>query len=325
MTEPRTFKVSSPAKLNLTFSVLGHLPGGFHEVETLMQAIDLEDELKFSLQPSQSTKVVLTASGAAKTELPLGESNLIAKAVRLFVESQKTEPVSVSVEIKKVIPVAAGMGGGSSNAASTLLVLNRYFNNPLSKSQLEDMASQLGADVPFFIHGGVQIGRHRGDKLTAVASAERMHFVVVKPREIAIATPWIYSQFDQYVADKNELIEVSLKSARSAREDGNVPLAARAFLNVFEPIVMQHYPDLIEVQDKLMSLGALGCCMTGSGPTIFAICDTPKLSGSIFKELKRLEQVRGNQKLTLDFWPVATIDRGPTVMESSAHAVRQRR
>jgi 4-diphosphocytidyl-2-C-methyl-D-erythritol kinase len=330
MTDPRIFKASSPAKLNLTFAIIGDLPGDFHQVETLIQAIDLEDALRVTLQSDSATDIkILFADNEPVKDFPTDESNLIARAIRLFLANmpETKTGVQAKVEVRKAIPLAAGMGGGSSNAAATLLVMNRYFNNPFQKAKLEEMGAQLGSDVPFFIHGGVQIARNRGEKLSAVASAEKMHFVVVKPQWISIETPWIYKQYDQYVAKKKEIAQVNLKSACSAREDGNVPLAARTFVNVFENVVLQHYPILNEVRHKILELGAFGCSMTGSGPTIFAVCDSARSAASIAKELKTFVLTGFSKKehLGLDIWPASTIDRGPTVVEISPHAVRQRR
>lgn len=330
MTEIRTFKISCPAKLNLTFNIVGSLPDGYHEVETLLQAIDLEDELRFVIQASDKNSFsIKLAEDCSPTDFPLNNDNLIGKAFALFMERYDKAKIAVEVEARKIIPIAAGMGGGSSNAASVLLLLNRYFSSPFSKTQLEEMAAELGADVPFFIHGGTQIGRHRGDKLATVATVERMYFTIVNPREISIATPWIFKQYDEFIKSATEMPSIVLKNAQSAREDGNVPLAARSFLNVFEPIVFKYYPEMEIIKQKILDLGAVGCGMTGSGPTLFAICDSQRLAGAMAKELKKttLEGTIDGVKrhIPFDVWPAMTIDRGPTVMETSPHSVRQRK
>jgi 4-diphosphocytidyl-2-C-methyl-D-erythritol kinase len=330
--ERRTFKVTSPAKLNLTFSIVGTLPDGYHEVETLMQAIDLEDEIKFSIEESsQYNFSISTVQKNAVLDFPLDSSNLVGKAADLFLKELGGKTISLQAEVKKLIPIEAGMGGGSSNAAATLLTLNRYFNFPFQKSNLEEMAAKLGADVPFFIHGGTQIGRHRGDKLSIIPTAEKMFFTIVNPRELSIATPWIYEQYDKFISVNDRSLEISLKNACGARVDGSVFMAAQSFGNVFEEIVYDTHPELKAVRERIMEAGAMGCFMTGSGPTLFALCDSEKTSTALAKHFRQMtipiqNAVKGGvESLTLDAWSAITINRGPTVVEISPQAVRQRR
>jgi 4-diphosphocytidyl-2-C-methyl-D-erythritol kinase len=348
MTEPRHFKATSPAKLNLTFEVLGSLPNGFHQVETLLQAVDLADELTFTIQPSSRYSIKLAAAeDTPAIDLPTDSSNLVAKAVELYLSKvsstragtggegapmqSSSERISVAVEIRKIIPIAAGLGGGSSNGAAALLVLNRYFSSLFPKSGLEELAAELGSDVPFFIHGSSQIGRNRGEELAVVPTIERMFFVVVKPKEISVATPWIYEQYDRYKSEGKVFEEVRLKEALSARQEGNVLLAARTFKNVFEPILFDHYPVLHDLKRMLVDLGASGCGMTGSGPTLFAICDSHRLAMSIAKTLNQTTLTLADKgralskQITLQAWPAVTIDRGSTVIETSPHLVRAKR
>jgi len=349
MTEPRHFKANSPAKLNLTFDIVGDLPDGFHQVETLMQAVDLADELTFTIKPSARYHIELTtAEGSEVENLPTDNRNLVARAIELYLfratsirakastkdpplvaesghHSHSKESISVAVEMRKIIPIAAGMGGGSSNGAAALLVLNRYFNSIFSKSVLEELAAELGSEVPFFIHGGSQIGRGRGEKLAVVPTIEKMYFVIVKPKEISIETPWIYAQYDEHKNEKRQFEEVRLKEALSARQDGNVLLAARTFTNVFEPIVFEHYPILHALKAKLLDLGATGCGVTGSGPTLFAICESERVAASIAKTLHQSTFTAGGSEqkaVTLQAWATATIDRGSTVIDTSPHLVR---
>ncbi len=142
-----TLRARSPGKLNLTFDILGDLPGGYHEVETLMQTVNIEDELIFTFEPASEflLEIVSIEFAGAKAEVPTDQNNLIAKAANLFEKnSSGSKNYKVSIQLKKAVPVAGGMGGGSGNAAATLLVLNKWFENRFSKSELIQMGSQLG-------------------------------------------------------------------------------------------------------------------------------------------------------------------------------------
>ncbi|MEO2065645.1 MAG: 4-(cytidine 5'-diphospho)-2-C-methyl-D-erythritol kinase, partial [Desulfurobacteriaceae bacterium] len=150
--------VPSPAKVNLALWIKGKRPDGYHELITVMHTINLCDTLLF--QPSDRFELSIEGSES----LPLNRSNLIVKAAQLFKEVTGIKP-EVKVKLEKVIPIGAGLGGGSSNAAATLKGLNVIYGNPLSESELVQVASQLGSDVPFFIRGGLAIAYGRGEKL----------------------------------------------------------------------------------------------------------------------------------------------------------------
>ena len=170
-------KMKSPAKLNLTFDVTGTLPNGYHAVETLMCAIGLEDELHFDIYPANEFSVEIAAidSQLALVAVPHDASNLIIKAAILFRDSCHSQlNYKISCRLNKHIPVAGGMGGGSGNAAATLVALNQILSSRLTDAQLAQLASTLGADVAFFLKGGIQIGRGKGDILSQVEEPDRI-------------------------------------------------------------------------------------------------------------------------------------------------------
>ncbi|MGH9551533.1 MAG: 4-(cytidine 5'-diphospho)-2-C-methyl-D-erythritol kinase, partial [Terriglobales bacterium] len=318
-------------KLNLTFAVLGPLPEGFHEVETLMQAVDLEDELTFTIEPSDKMSIEITCTKAPYvTDVPLDETNLVAKALRLFAqEHEPARTLKISVHIEKVIPVSAGLAGGSSNAAAALVVLNRYYGSRISRTKLEDMAAALGSDVPFCIAGGTQVGRNRGEKLSLAAAIYKMHFVIVKPREVAIATPWIYNQYDQHIKGGKKTVTIKLDEAVRALHSADIDLATRNFANAFEPIVYERFPQLQTLRNRIVELGAWGCYLTGSGPTLFALVPHKEAAVALKKRLVK-EQADGNapwqgeKPITLDCWIAESLDTGARVVEASGRSLREK-
>ncbi|HEY9719840.1 MAG TPA: 4-(cytidine 5'-diphospho)-2-C-methyl-D-erythritol kinase [Trichormus sp.] len=327
MNEPfRTIKVRSPAKINLTFAITGTLPNGFHEVETLMQTIDLEDELTFTIEPSDAPSVKLTCEGSIKPiDFPLNESNLIVKSAQLFM-SVMGGALSIRVKVKKNIPIAAGMAGGSSNGASTLVALNHYVNQRFTQAELEAMASHLGSDVPFCIVGGTQIGRNRGDELAEVRFARKMHFTIVKVREFAIATPWIYKQYDEFIAQGGMPRPVSIRDAIAAVQNNRAELADKNFINVFEPIVYEHYPELKEIRSHLFKLGADACFMTGSGPTLVALSDSISTAETLRHQIlvaaaERRSLWNSSRKLSLDVWTAESLEHGAKIVDVAPDSV----
>jgi 4-diphosphocytidyl-2-C-methyl-D-erythritol kinase len=176
MTERTSITVNSPAKINLTFEILGLLPDGYHEVRTLMQTVSLFDELTFEIgsakEPSLSIELITAggarspAAGEGEGQFPLGDTNLIARAIRLFLSSiDRPRALKVDVTVAKHIPIGAGLAGGSGNAAAALVALNQYFGGPLGDDAMAELAAKLGADVPFCLQGGRRLGLGRGDIL----------------------------------------------------------------------------------------------------------------------------------------------------------------
>ncbi len=274
-----------PAKLNLTFDITGELPGGYHEIDTLFQAVDLEDEMTFEFAPAEQTELkVVEANGSAGGLFPLDESNLICRAARQLLRSlPEAPPVSMVAAVRKRIPMGAGLAGGSSNAAATLLALNYYLGHPLGLEELLVAAGHVGADVPFFLEGGTCLGRRRGDELSVVRHSTRLNFLIVKPAGLSIGTPWAYSAFDDFAG---EIPPVDSMVAAKALEAGDLVSAAAAFGNAFEPVVFSVYPRLAEIQQRLLKLGAWCCHLTGKGPTLYALVPDRQAAHALRRRLK---------------------------------------
>lgn len=277
--------VKTQAKVNLTFDIVGLLPDGYHEVSTLMQAIDLGDTLNFKMIPGPFMVDILS-QGQDKKQFPLDDTNLIYRAARAFFdEARSIQPLSIEVMVEKNIPIAAGLAGGSGNAAATLIALNGFFEGVLSSSQIEKVARGLGADVPFCLSGGIAVGCGRGDMIKPVESKLQFHFCLVKPKNIALSTPWVYKQYDLY-AEQNAIRRPNLENAVGAISFGELDAAIDAFGNVFEPVVYAQYPELAELKESIKNYGCPYVQLTGSGPTIFALTSDLEMAHFVRSKLK---------------------------------------
>jgi 4-diphosphocytidyl-2-C-methyl-D-erythritol kinase len=347
MNQCTTITVNSPAKINLTFEVLSLLPDGYHQVRTLMQAVSLFDQLTFDIADARepSVNIVLAkASGApAKSsesgehgEFPVGDGNLIARALRLFLSSiDRPRPLKVDVSVLKNVPIGAGLAGGSGNAAAALVALNQYFSGPLNPTQLSELAAKLGADVPFCLKGGRQLGCGRGDQLVEKenidAPDQNLHFVLAKTRHLSLATPWVYQAWDEKAAE-NEVMSLAEKVkdrgidalpcdyATTNLDQGNLKEALRAFGNDFEQVVFPHYQQLKEIKQKFLAAGALSCHMTGSGPTIFALAENAEHASELVKEFRQREASDNNLVCAtkfdqIDLYPVHSVNSGAQVVQ----------
>lgn len=293
----KAITVLAPAKINLTFEIVGLMEDGYHQVRTLMSSIALSDSLRFEFEPgadseaNTTVQIALSSQDDAQPNFPLGEDNLIARAIRLFLAelAVKADGLKVVVTVDKAIPIGAGMAGGSANAAATLLAVNEYFGNPMDSAALTQLAGQLGADVPFCLAGGLRNGSGRGDRLSEDLSENEdipdLHLVIAKPTHLAIATPWAYKSWDQGL-EKLDLLALSEKlkdrgieeapadfAVRYLKEN-NVKEAVKAFGNDFEQVIFPHYQQLKDIKQTFLKQGAMSCHMTGSGPTIYAVAES---------------------------------------------------
>jgi len=281
----RKIVAHSPAKLNLTLDVVGELPDGYHQILTLFQAIDLQDELMFTLEPAQAVEIVIACANGTTKDFPRDDSNLIVRAARLFLSSMpKASGLKLTVTVTKKIPVAAGLAGGSGNAAATLLALNYYFGHLFGLEELHVLASKLGADVPFCLEGGTCIGHARGDELTVVKHPARLFFNVIKPRDLSISTAWVYEAFDEF-AGTGDIQRPDLHGAVEGLQQSDLNAATRCFGNVFEPLVFSHYPQLIELKQHLVNLGCWCCHLTGSGPALYTVVADREMAHFVRRKL----------------------------------------
>ena len=255
----------APAKLNLYLRVLGRRPDGYHELETLFERIDLADELAF--EPAARE---LSLTGDDPT-LSSGPENLVLRAARALRQATRTSR-GARIHLTKRIPIAAGLGGGSSDAAAALLGLNELWRLGLGQAELVRLAGELGADVPFFLSEATfAVGRGRGDRCEPVACVRSLAHVLVVPGE-RLSTKEIYeaSQFD-LTAPKPSITMVV-----HALRNGSLSELADGLWNDLEPEAIRRCPPSALILSHLRDLGCLGTRLSGSGPSVFGLCrDAP--------------------------------------------------
>jgi 4-diphosphocytidyl-2-C-methyl-D-erythritol kinase len=300
----RKIRALAPAKVNLTFDITGVRDDGYHQVETLMQAIDLQDELHISVEKSSDFSLDLRCTNEViPHNFPLDSSNLIVRATKLFLMRAGAGPdFKIDIEIEKNIPIGAGLAGGSSNAAAVLVAMNDLFDEPFDQGQLCTLGKELGADVPFCIVGGTCIGRERGDLLEPINSKLEFSYCLVKPRALSVSTPWAYERFDAF---KGDISKPSLDVAVDALTTGDLPGAIASFGNVFEPVIFAEFVDLAPVKEHLLAGGCWTCHLSGSGPALFAIVADREQAHAIRRRTLKTDD------LEFDYVRLSTPDLGP--------------
>ncbi len=262
-----TVELNSPCKVNLLLNILGRRPDGFHELETVLQPVRLHDRLEFQ-RSGPGIGIVLSCSEPA---LPVDGSNLVHRAASVFLETAGVTE-GVRIHLDKRLPMAAGLGGGSANAAVTLLGLNQLFGCPLDVSQLSELAASLGSDVPFFLQDGPALGSGRGERIQPLepfAALQGCAVLLVRPG-FGVPTPWAYAELSKYPQSLNGRPGRAVELIRRLR--GSDPGAARdAFFNSLEAPVFQKYPILAVLKECLLEQGAIVALMSGSGSSSFAI------------------------------------------------------
>ena len=250
----------APAKVNLGLAVHRRRPDGYHDIATLFLKISLVDAVCLTAQPRD---IVVHCE---HPEVPRDAGNLMHRAA---VALQPLAPgQGVRLALQKTIPVAAGLGGGSSDAAATLLGLNMFWRLGLSATELAAYAARLGADVPFFLLPSVAaMGYGRGDDLEPVACPRTFYLVLVKP-PIAVSTAWVYQQLRlELTAPRKDTTIL-----KQCLESGDIEGLGAVCFNDLEAVVLRHVPVVQDVKRALTRPGVYGVCMSGSGPTVYALC-----------------------------------------------------
>ena len=256
-----TYEEKAFAKLNLCLDVGEKLPDGYHAVRGVMQSTDFCDEV--SLTPGEGAWLVRSDL----SYLPSGETNLAARAALLFRQETGLGPAGGIITLKKRIPVCGGYGGGSSDAAAVLRIMNRLSGSPLSWAELEKLSLPLGADVPFCLRGGTALAEGKGEKLTPLPAFEKRALLLCRPG-FSCSTPQLFKALD---ARKIRLRPDVAGMARAV-EAGDTAGVARRLFNVFEEALPKKQGETVrELRDLLLGAGALGAAMTGSGSGVFGL------------------------------------------------------
>ena len=288
------------AKINLYLEIVGSRPDGFHELVMVMQSVDLCDRI--TLRPLSTPNIRIECN---HPQVPTDASNLAYKAVTLL---QKTFPNrtnqfgGVEIEIDKKIPVGAGLAGGSSNAAATLLGLNMLWKLGLTRIELQDLGAQLGSDIPFCFVGGCAIATGRGEEVASVSNTPKLTAVLAKYNSLSVSTPWAYKTYRQQFEHTYLPIDAhSTLEARQARlhsremvkalRDLNPPTIGNHLHNDLEKVVLPAHPKVAQLKETMSAAtavqGGLGTMMSGSGPTVFSLCEMPEQAEAIAQTIRQ--------------------------------------
>lgn len=257
-----TIKVKTPAKINLTLEVLNKRDDGFHNIHSIMQTINLYDFLTFNIEKSKDLNIVLNGNS---DEIPYNSSNLIYKAAVKFFEKTQISGVNLNVYIEKHIPVAAGLAGGSTNAAGTLFALNRIFDNPLSFQQLNELCASLGSDLNFCLIGGCCFCESRGEIIHKIPFFEQS-VSLIKPKNIGISAKEAYTKF---AALKDKSCPGNTLKLKALLE--NSKFDASLIYNSLEKALFPDYEELRIIKNNVEN-----SLMSGSGSTFFVLSDKIK-------------------------------------------------
>lgn len=270
--------ICAHAKINLTLDVTGKREDGYHFVSMVMQSVGLHDVVTVSAHTGSGDIVVATDQAA----LPNDRSNLCWRAAEQFFAQTGIVNDGVRVEVQKNIPVAAGMAGGSTDAAAVLFLLNRLYETGLSQQQLCDIGLQLGADVPFCLCGGTMLAEGIGEKLTRLPDAPSPIVLLCKP-PVGVSTPEIYRALDDCEIVKHP----DTAAMQQAIADRDTVRMAQLLENVMQPVTAQRRPEILKIRQTMLDGGAMGSIMSGSGPTVFGLFSEQKAAETVYHALKK--------------------------------------
>ncbi|MDT0158720.1 4-(cytidine 5'-diphospho)-2-C-methyl-D-erythritol kinase [Microbacterium sp. ARD32] len=279
--------VRAPGKINVHLGVGARHEDGYHSLATVFQAVSLYEDVYATASDGFSISVV---GDVDVSEVPLDDRNLALRAARLLAQTADVDQ-GVHLDIRKGVPVAGGMGGGSADAAAALVACDALWGTELGSRRLHELAARLGADVPFALHGGTAIGTGRGDVLTPALARGRFDWVLVLSEQ-GLSTPEIYGRLDRMrmrgralADDATELLEVPPAVLQALRAGDPAELAP-VMMNDLEPAAVADRPDLELALADGVRMGALTGIVSGSGPTIAFLCAGPEAARAVQEELR---------------------------------------
>lgn len=268
-------KLKAAAKINLALDITGKKKDGYHTIFSIMQSVTLFDEIEINLR--QDKKINYSCSDRKFSKY---ENNIIKKAIDTFLEENKLENTGFDIYLTKNIPSQAGLAGGSTDAAATIVALDKLFETNLSKKSMIKIGKQVGADVPFCIYGGTALTENIGDELTKLPDLKNYYFVIVKP-DISVSTKEAYKEFDRL---QDSVYHLDIKKILSAYSKKDHKTAIKLIENVFEQLI--EVPNRPQIKLQMLKSGALNACMSGSGTAIFGVFENENLAKDSMEELK---------------------------------------
>lgn len=271
-------RLKALAKINLGLDVLRRKEDGYHEVKMIMQTIHLHDQIHLRKIEEPEIRVRTNLY-----YLPNNENNLAYKAAKLLMDEFHL-PGGVAIHLKKVIPVAAGMAGGSSDAAAVLFGMNKMFGLKLSLEELKERGVKLGADVPYCIMRGTALAEGIGEKLTKLPAMPKCYILIAKP-PISVSTKFVYENLhaNDLKPEEHPPVDVQVE----ALKEGNLEKLVENMGNVLEKVTVPEYPVIEEIKKMMTDCGAMGAMMSGSGPTVFGIFKSSAQAKLAYETIKK--------------------------------------
>ena len=277
-------RIRAPAKINLSLRVVGKREDGYHLLDTIMLPVSLYDEIEI-----RKAKAKAKSAGARITIrcdhplVPRGEKNIVYDAARILMQQAGADQ-PVHIRIRKRIPVGAGLGGGSTDAAATLIGLNRLFKLHLTQTRLEKLALSLGTDVPFFIRGRPARARGIGERLRPLRGLPNLWMVIIYPG-FPVSTAWAYENLS--IKLTKPIVNTSITSSLKSLDK-----LAGLLVNDLESVTLDRYPKIRLLKEKLLRAGALGGLMSGSGSSVFGIFESKRMAQRAYNKLRHEEGVQ---------------------------------
>ncbi len=271
----KEISLKAPAKINLGLSILKRLSSGYHEVKFIFQQVSLFDRIHLKEIEKDEIKILCNDKS-----IPLNKINTVYQAALLIKRKMKIKK-GIQIKIDKQIPTSAGLGGSSSNAAQTLIGLNRLWNLKLNTDDLLKLGVKIGMDVCYQLVGGTKMATHFGEKLKSLPELPKTYLVLSNPDQ-EVSTKWAYQKIDYSQVGKEQLKEL-IKGI----QEKDIKKIAQELHNDFEFWVPNFYPAVLKIKEKLMENGALGAMMSGSGPTVFGLFETKFAAQKAYQTLKK--------------------------------------
>ncbi len=285
-----SIQLKSRAKINLSIDVLGKREDGYHLVEMIMQTIDLYDIIK--IKETDIDEININSNSG---DIPLNKDNIVSKAAKLLKDEFNIKN-GIDIFIEKNIPVAAGMAGGSSNAAAVLVGLNKLWNLNLSEIKLQEIGLKLGADVPFCISGGAALAEGIGEDLTSIKGLSEDTIILVCKPNLFVSTKDVYQGLDL----ENIKNRPDNKFLIQCLKEENINLLAKNMVNLLEDVTSKMHEEIKEIENTMLEYNALGSMMSGSGPTVFGLFDNEEdaLKGKVelLQKYNQVYIVRSSEK-----------------------------
>lgn len=273
----RKLKLKAAAKINLYLDVLFKRDDGYHQIESVVQSVSLYDVLCFE-KIKRGIQIISSPPDIIKRE-----DNLIYRAAQFFFQLTNLDP-GIKITLKKNIPIAAGLGGGSTDAAATLVGLNYLFATRISISQLMSYSLKLGTDIPFCIRGGTAILRGKGDEVHPLPSIKEGCIVLIYPG-IPVSTSWAYSQVNSRLTDKNLDAKLDVDLLKKRIISGQLLGIQDLLYNKLEEVVIERFPLIGKIKNYIKRMGVRGVLMSGSGSTVFALVEDEKNGKTLARKL----------------------------------------